>query len=292
MKKKKYYKGKSQKERIKELMDILEDGVINFLPDPEKFKAILEMKALMPEYSLRNIILAKMQYPDAYFLAGYKRWVKLGRYVKKGQKAIYIFAPRFKKVEDEETGEEKTVLRGFIPVPVFDYSQTEGEPLPIEKAKIELEGDSPEAREIIQLAETIAEKDNCQITYGDTGVANGFYNPVEHSITVSDKLSLNHRCKTLIHELVHSKVDRIDTLGKTTAAEREVVAEGSAFVVCSYFGLDTSDYSFDYVKSWASDEDNPIEKYAERIFNASSSIIQEFEELKEIKSSSEAECVA
>lgn len=280
MKKKKYYKGKSQKERIEELMDILEDGVVNFLPDPEKFKAILEMKALMPEYSLRNIILAKMQYPDAYFLAGYKRWVKLGRYVKKGQKAIYIFAPRFKKIKDEETGEEKSVLRGFIPVPVFDYSQTEGEPLPIEKIKIELEGDSLEARQIISWAETIAERDNCPVYYGDTGIANGYYKPLEHSITVSDKLSVNHRCKTLVHELVHSKVDRLDSETRSKK-EREIVAEGTAFIVCHYFGLDTSDYSFDYVKSWGNDDDNPVMKYTQRIFDISNQIINEFEQLKE-----------
>lgn len=276
----KRYKGPTQQERVQELMEILEDGVVNFLPDPEKFKAILEMKALMPSYSFRNLLVAKAQLPHARFLAGFKRWKELGRTVKKGEKALRIFAPRFKKVENKETGEEETILVGYITVPVFDYSQTEGEPLPIDKIKIELEGDSPEAREIIKFCEMCAKKDNCPIYYGDTGMANGFYSPFEHSITISDKLSMNHRCKTLVHELVHSKVDRLENLHKTTKKEREVVAEGTAFVVCSYFGLDTSDYSFEYVKSWG-DEDNPILTYGERISDISSAIIQEFEDIRE-----------
>lgn len=277
-KQKKKYSGPTQKERVQELLDILEDGVLNLLPDPEKYKAILEMKALMPHYSLRNIIVAKAQLPNARFLAGYKRWLELGRSVRKGEKALRILAPRFKKVENKETGKEKNEMIGFISIPVFDYSQTEGEPLPIDKIKINLEGDSPEARAIISLAETIAEQDDCPITYGDTGTSNGFYRPFEHSITVSDELSINHRCKTLVHELVHSKVDRLENLDKTSTKEKEVVAEGTAFVVCNYFGLDTSDYSFDYVKGWGA-EDNPVMRYAERISTISSSIINEFEEL-------------
>ena len=36
---------------------------------------------------------------------------------------------------------------------------------------------------------------------------------------------------------------------------REVEAESVAFTVCSYFGLDTSDYSFPYIAGWSSDMD-------------------------------------
>ena len=38
---------------------------------------------------------------------GYKQWLKVNRYVKKGSKALYIVVPYIKKTEDEETGEEK-----------------------------------------------------------------------------------------------------------------------------------------------------------------------------------------
>lgn len=269
-------KFKTQQEKVNDLVETLEEGVLNFLPDPEKFKAILEMKALLPSYSFRNLLVAKIQYPDARFLAGFKHWEKLGRNVKYREKAIRIFAPRFKKVKDKVSDEEKSELKGFVTVPVFDYSQTEGDSLPIDKLKIKLEGDCQEARNIISIAEYIAELDDCIVNYGDTGSANGFYNLYEHSITVSDKLSVNHRCKTLVHELVHSRVDRLSCRDNRSKSEIEVVAEGTAFVVCSYFGLDTSDYSFDYVKGWGK-EDNPILTYGGRISRISSDIINHFE---------------
>lgn len=281
---KNWKKGRSQKEKVEELVKKLEEGVENFTYSPEHFKAILEMKALMPTYSFRNIMVAKAQLPEATFLASFKRWNELGRKVKKGSQAIRIFAPRFvkKRVEEEEEGtKEETKLGGFIAVPVFDVSQTEGEPLPIDKIRIELEGDCPEAREIICLAEEIAKQDDCTVKYGDTGMSNGWYEPDRHRITVSNKLSVNHRCKTLVHELVHSKVHRNPM--KTTAKEREVVAEGTAFVVCSYFGLDTSDYSFQYVKSWSQGDEEALLKFGEQICNIAQKIIEEFESLKEEK---------
>ncbi|KYD23152.1 ArdC-like ssDNA-binding domain-containing protein [Caldibacillus debilis] len=273
-------KQKTVKERVEELAAVLEEGVKNFQYTPEELKALLEMKALMPTYSFRNILVAKAQFPYATFLASLKRWNELGRKVKKGSKAIRIFAPRFKKIEDEETGEEKQVLIGFITVPVFALEQTEGEPLPIDRIKINLEGDSPEARRIIRIAEMIAGRDGCRVSYRDAMGANGYYQPATHEIVVDESLSMNQRCKTLVHELVHSKVHRQHT--RSSTAEKEIVAEGTAFIVCSYFGLDTSDYSFRYVYSWKDRKDeNPLMTYGTQICEIAQKIIEEFQTLME-----------
>ncbi|WP_245805936.1 ArdC-like ssDNA-binding domain-containing protein [Alkalihalobacterium alkalicellulosilyticum] len=269
----------SQHEQVERLIKTLEEGVTNFSYSPEQFKALLEMKAIMPQYSFKNIMVAKAQLPHASFLAGFTHWNNLGRTIKKGCKAIRIFKPKFAKRTDD-CGEEIEQIVGFITVPVFDYSQTEGAPLPIDKLQLTLDGDSDEARQIINWAETLAEEDDCPITYGDAGDANGYYLPSFHSITVSDSLSINQRCKTLIHELVHSKVDRYSH-DKTTKEEKEVVAEGTAFVICTYFGLDTSDYSFGYVKSWSKHNDQAVLMYGEKICNTAKLIINEFERIKE-----------
>jgi len=272
--------GPSVEERVKELVSVLDEGVRNFEYSPEEFKALLEMKALMPNYSFKNIMVAKTQFPNASYIASFKRWNELGRNIKLGSKAIRIFKPKFIKVKDEqgnETGE--TQLGGFITVPVFALEQTEGDPLPIDKVIIKLEGDSEAAREIIEYAEQIAEEDNCPITYGDAQGANGYYSRANHEIVVSDTLSVNHRCKTLVHELVHSKVHRYDTTSSTS--EKEVVAEGTAFIVCSFFGLDTSDYSFRYVNSWSKNDPDALLNYGSMICNISGRIINEFRTLME-----------
>jgi antirestriction protein ArdC len=270
-------------EKVKELYQKLEEGVKNFEPSPERFKAFLEMKALMPKYSFYNLMVARAQLEGATFLASFNHWKKLGRHVKKGQKAIYIFAPRFKKEEEEVNGEVQEVskLAGFMTVPVFDISQTEGEPLPYERLKIELEGDCPEATHIRHLAEEMARRDHCPVIYGDSlsnGGANGYYSKSKHLIVVGQHLSPNHAAKTLVHELVHSRVHRYDK--KASKTEKEIVAEGTAYVVCCYFGLDTSDYSFDYVWNWSGDEGQSLVKYGSIICDVAGAIIKEAEDIE------------
>lgn len=286
MKKKDWTEKKAeQKEKIEQLCKQLTEGVENFEYSPEFYAAILKMKALMPNYSFKNLLLAKSQMPDVTFLASFKRWKQLGRNVKKGESSIRIFAPVFgkdKKNEDENVFDEhsdETVLKGFYPAPVFDVSQTEGEPLPLDKYKLRLEGESEETSKIIDAAEKIIAKDECTLSYGNTSPANGYYSPDRHEIKVSDTLTLNGRCKTLVHELVHMKVHRNSTATRT---EQEIVAEGVAYIICNFFGLDTSDYSFRYVKSW-SDEDNgeTVMKYGTDICSIAGTVIKEFESLME-----------
>ena len=59
---------------------------------------------------------------------GFKQWAKADRCVKKGAKAFHILGPRFKKTETKE-GDEKTLLIGFLTIPVFRVEDTQGEPL-------------------------------------------------------------------------------------------------------------------------------------------------------------------
>lgn len=71
------------------------------------------------------------QEPDARFVAGFSNWLKLGRYVRKGEKGIAILAPMFFKDEHPTTdGEAEAQRIWFRVVHVFDISQTDGTPLP------------------------------------------------------------------------------------------------------------------------------------------------------------------
>jgi len=268
---------KTAHEKVEELALVLKEGVENFSYTPEQMKAVFEMKAIMPTYSFRNLIVAKAQLPESMFLASFKRWKELGRNVKKDEKSLRIFAPRFKK--DEET--EESQLKGFISVPVFDYSQTEGEPLPIDKLFISLEGECDEARAIIEMATIIAEKNNCNVSFGNTGASKGYYSLTNHRIVVSEYASINQQAKTLVHELVHSRVHAFGAIRENaTSSEKEMVAEGVAFIVCSYFGLDTSDYSFQYVYGWSKDKSEDFLNYGKQICDVARDLIKEFQILQ------------
>ena len=62
--------------------------------------------------------------------------------------------------------------------------------------------------------------------------------------------------KTMIHEVAHAMLHNSDFMKQHGEEKdrltKETEAESIAFTVCSALGIDTSDYSFPYVASWAS----------------------------------------
>ena len=89
-------------------------------------------------YSFGNIMLIARQKPDATHVAGYRTWTSLGRFVRRGEKGIFILAPMVgNRRNTEENAELATdaketqpTLYGFRGVYVFDITQTEGKELP------------------------------------------------------------------------------------------------------------------------------------------------------------------
>jgi N-terminal domain of anti-restriction factor ArdC len=57
------------------------------------------------------VALILSQRPDATRVAGYNAWLKMNRYVRRGEKAIKIIIPMVKKDTDAETGEDIRRLR-------------------------------------------------------------------------------------------------------------------------------------------------------------------------------------
>lgn len=263
-----------KKQEVDTLLSLLDEGVKNFKSDPEKFKALLKMQALFRGYSFRNLMLIQAQKPNASYVASFKRWKELDRSVRKGEKALRVLAPRFVMEKDETTGLDKQKLVGYISCPVFDVSQTEGEPLPIDEIRLQLNGESDEAEIIFAWVKLLAEEDDCPVEVAFANGANGYYSPSSHRIVIDPKLSVNHRAKTMVHEYVHAQLHRHNPC---TEEEGECVAEGVAFIVCSYFGLDTSSYSFEYVNGWSSDGGESLMKYGTIMQKAAAKIIEDIE---------------
>lgn len=93
----------------------------------------------MNRWSANNRLLAMVQMVqrgepvEDLHLMGFRQWEGHGRHVRKGARAVWILAPMTRKVE-EEADDGTTTLKqrvvGFKGVPVFNVSDTEGEPLP------------------------------------------------------------------------------------------------------------------------------------------------------------------
>lgn len=105
-----------------------------------------------------------------------------------------------------------------------------------------------------QLENTINKK-NISLEYTpSTGNANGYFAPMENKICVNSEMSLSQTTKTLLHEYVHSQLHKDGIEVKDNLASRqtgEIEAEATTYVVSKHFGFDTSEYSFDYVSTWA-----------------------------------------
>lgn len=113
---------------VTQLLDMFETGK---LPAKVAFSIIhRHPNDVIPsdKWSIGNRILQMLQGTDD--ARGYKQWQEAGRQVRKGAHAIHILAPMTFKVKetDKDTGEEveKVVVKGYRPIPVFRYEDTEG----------------------------------------------------------------------------------------------------------------------------------------------------------------------
>ena len=246
---------------VKEITEKLEEGLRDLF-NSEKYKNYLTTMSKFHNYSFNNTLLISMQRPDASLVAGYGAWQKnFDRHVKKGAKGIKIISPVKLKVdmEDKDSPEEgatkKVEVTKFKVATVFDVSDTEGKELPA----IGVDQLTGQVEKYHQLTKAIEEISKVPIEYRNIdGGAKGFFSQKENKIVVQKDMTQAQTLKTLIHELAHSILhgqleNGVESEGsKKDRRTKEVEAESVAFTVCSYFGVDTSDYSFGYIAGWSS----------------------------------------
>lgn len=261
-------KFKSQDEKTKQAFSMIEQGVKNVYSS-ESFKQYLSCLSKFHSYSLNNTLLILSQKPEASLVAGYHAWqTNFNRHVNKGEKGLMILAPvttkedRLMNKHDEngnvildESGnliqEMRVVnLTHFKTTTVFDISQTSGDPLP--SLVHDLTGSSNEVKAIIQTIQSVCAipiefKTETEDLSFMTG-AKGYYSPRKDKIVINKDLEDLQTAKTLIHEYAHSILHKETNKNQS---QREIEAESLAFVICDHFGIDTSEYSFGYIASYA-----------------------------------------
>lgn len=274
----------SQSEKLKQTLDKLEAGVMEVFTS-EKYITYLQVMSKFHTYSANNQILIAMQMPEATVVAGYNSWMRnFDRHVKRGEKAITILAPsKMKiKVDTDRTDADGKVIQEeretitFHPVSVFDVSQTEGKPLP--QIISELTGD---VNRYEQLLNAVRQAAPYPIEIGAVeGSAKGWCNFTQEKIIIKEGMSEAQTLKTAFHETAHARIHAGDT--DKSREQKEVEAESIAYVVCSHFGLDTSDYSFGYVATWAGRQDiNLLKQSMQTISQTAKSIITDVERAME-----------
>jgi antirestriction protein ArdC len=232
----------------------------------ETYRAWLQTLSRFYAYSFNNWLLIYTQRPDATRVAGFQTWKSLGRFVKKGERGIRIFAPILRKVEEEKNGVTEQLSRpfGFRSIAVFALEQTDGEPLP------EINSNASEGGEELlpRLEEATAALGIKLIYKAIPGAAEGLSKGGE--IEIEETLAIAARCGVLAHELAHELLHK-ENRKDTTRQQRELEAESVSFAVLAHYGLRAESRfylaSYDVTAEMLADSLQTISQTAKRIIN-------------------------
>ncbi|HGY9779671.1 TPA: PBECR4 domain-containing protein [Streptococcus pneumoniae] len=242
----------------------LKEGIKEFL-DSDKYKDYLTKMSQLNNYSNRNLRLILAQNPEARQVASFKQWKEnFGRYVKKGEKALRIFKPMTKIKKDEnnqpildKNGKPETVTF-FGLVPVFDVSQTEGKEMP-KAAEVKEQLTDLDYANLYRALMAIAKENDVSVRFEEMeNNKHGYYSVPENQIVLrSNEMNKAQIIKTFLHEMAHAELHHADNPQKEnlTRSTAELQAESVAYVVSSYYGIDTSEYSFNYLSGWSVDKE-------------------------------------
>ncbi|QSX24203.1 ImmA/IrrE family metallo-endopeptidase (plasmid) [Priestia megaterium] len=273
------YMKKSAEEKRKEIEALTKDmekRVEQHFHSPEDLKEYLSFMGKFHQYSLSNTQLIQQQFMGAQAVGSFAFWKEKGFSVNKGEKGIKILVPNktVPKFQDENgkwksinkaTPQEKKLLQDgkkevipsrlyFSVGHVFEVSQTNAKASDLPKIFPNrwLEGNVEDYKTLYKGMEAIAEKNGISIIAPkeELGSAKGVSYTLTKEVALNPRNSEKQNVKSLLHELTHAKLHTKETHLNYTAAEKEFQAEMTAYTVSSYFGIDTSEYSLNYLSNW------------------------------------------
>jgi antirestriction protein ArdC len=220
-------------------------------------------------------------------MMGLRQWEKLNRKVSKGAKAVWILAPVTRRlIEEDEDGNkaERHRVVGFKGVPVFNVSDTHGDPLPESPAKPAPGEATPGTLEGLRgrVAQAGYSYEEVQIPdcRPETGEGTlGYTEPKSKRIVVDSRLSPAQKASTIAHELGHVHCDHVD--GDYSEYQRhrgriETEAEAVAFMVCRSRGAtreQTEAFSPGYIAAWSKGDPGVMHKAIDRAVQAHNKIM-------------------
>lgn len=233
-------------------------AAVDGLRNEESFRRYLEAKTRFHSYSFNNVMLIMSQKPDATLVTGRRKWKdNFNRYVRAKTPPIWILAPHVAKtdnprIEPDDDGVRRVTY--FRSVKVYDVSDTE--PIPGEQEipltppvrPSEIEGN--DLYDLIPVLEDMAHSMGLAVDFEDNladGMM-GYFSRKEQRIVLWGQQSSNSVVRTLIHELAHAMGASYSTWGRESA---EAIADGTAYLVCSFVGLDVKASAVPYIAAWA-----------------------------------------
>lgn len=225
----------------------------------------VRVRAMFHSYSAGNCMLIAWQCHERGIVpervAGFRTWLKLGRCVRKHEKALRILAPVTVTERDEQgekTGERRVFFKTAF---VFELSQTEPlpgiEPVSLDPPRQPLTGDSH--AHLIEPMVAFAESLGFTVSFETiTGSAGGWCDAKHKRIVIDADLPANARLRTLIHECAHALGIDYRSYSRPQA---EVIVETVTLLAASTVGLAVDGETIPYVSGWG--EDGALEAVTE-----------------------------
>ncbi|MGA8363640.1 MAG: ArdC-like ssDNA-binding domain-containing protein, partial [Solirubrobacteraceae bacterium] len=214
-------------------------------------------RSTLPGYSASNCMLLAAQCHERGIVPrqvrGMHAWCKLGRRVRKGERALRISAPV--TITERDADGLQTGRRVFFRTAyVFELSQTE--PLPGGESGVAgsregqpLSGNS-HARLLVPLR-ALAQSQGYAVTFTAIGGPScGWCDTERRLIAIDTRAPANAQVRALVHECVHALGIDYD---RHPRARAEVIADTVAFVVCTGVGLSLDAESVPYLAGWGKD---------------------------------------
>lgn len=271
------------REEFAELGKRAEERFASFLK-AGRYKDVLIAMGNLSKYSLNNQLCIIAQKPEATTVHGIREWNRLKRRVKKGERGIRIFQPV--RLQKEGQDKEKEGFLAFRVGYVFDLSQTEGEEIKAFRLDEEATVENKEKiiRGLLKAASTIGYSARCARPEELGEGCFGSCSHKEKEIRIREKLSDLQEISTVAHECAHALAhghERKDLQGLEARQRRgmkEVEAESIACIVCAYLGLDTENFNFSYIASWAEGDIAKFRKNLNLVSSCAGTLIESVEE--------------
>lgn len=269
-------------ERVETLTQGLVDLLDQAVNEPWLWQKLLDNSATLWRYSGGNaaMLMAQMQErgkEPPTLVAGYKEWQLHGRYVLKGEHALWVIAPMIARADKDEAVEStkpqasttpdgladrnRTRIIGWRGQAVFDVSQTEGEPLLVPRGDAEHVVEPGVDCEALwaSLVEVAGNHGFAvEVASSQHSLASGYTNFTSHRISIGEWLEGDDRLAVLAHELghvmLHGPDDVLGQLYGGSVEHRglaEVEAESVAYTVLKAHGIDRRPQSSSYLAGWA-----------------------------------------
>jgi hypothetical protein len=227
------------------------DGLVKAIESGrnEVFASYLSTMARFHAYSARNVLLIAAQRPNATHIEGVRSWNELGRFVRPGEKGIFIFAPAvgFKEAKPEEPAKKngkgkkaaatsndpaqrETQLLGFRGVYVFDIEQTGGEALPESGQPVDV---AAKLEKLLALAESLQFK----VEYSDR-IAPQKGTSYRGVIRLVPGMEPAEAFPVLLREVANQLLYAIKRRTFVTRTIHQQESKAAAFVVCEALGLE------------------------------------------------------